>query len=33
VKNVTKPVVPPRKIDIRSGEGPKTIESKAAENR
>jgi HSP20 family protein len=32
VKNVTKPVVPPRKIDIRSaGSGPKTIESKATE--
>src|SRR6266545_2439610 len=31
VKNVTKPVQPPRKIDIRSGGGPKTIESKPAE--
>jgi HSP20 family protein len=34
VRNVTKPVVPPRKIDIRSGStGPKTIESKATETR
>ena len=33
VKNVTKPVVPPRKIDIRSGSGPKTIESKATETK
>ncbi len=32
VKNVTRPVEQPRKIDIRSGSGPKTIESKAAEN-
>src|SRR5438067_12794782 len=32
VKNVTKPVVPPRKIDIRSaGTGPKTIESRTTE--
>jgi HSP20 family protein len=31
VKNVTKPVQPPRKIDIRSAEGPRTIESKATE--
>src|SRR6266705_3183946 len=30
VKNVTKPVVPPRKIEIKGGgEGPKTIESTA----
>lgn len=29
VRDVTKPVAPPRKIDIRSGaDGPKTIESK-----
>jgi HSP20 family protein len=32
VKDVTKPVQPPRKIDIRSAEsGPRTIESKATE--
>src|SRR5690348_9497665 len=31
VKDVTKPVVPPRKIEVRSGTGPKTIESKASE--
>jgi HSP20 family protein len=31
VKQVTKPVQPPKKINIRAGEGPKTIESKAAE--
>ena len=31
VKDVTKPVVPPRKIGIRSGGGPKTIESQASE--
>jgi Molecular chaperone (small heat shock protein) len=31
VKNVTKPVQPPRKIDIRRGEGPKVIESKTTE--
>jgi len=35
VKNVTKPVMPPRKIGIRSESGsqPKTIESKATETR
>jgi HSP20 family protein len=33
VKNVTKPVVPPRKIEIKGGEGPKTIESSAKENK
>ncbi len=35
VKNVTKPVMPPRKIGIRSESGsqPKTIESKATETK
>jgi HSP20 family protein len=31
VSNVTKQVEPPRKIEIKGGEGPKTIESKAKE--
>src|SRR2546421_1646136 len=31
VKDVTKPVVPPRKIGIRSGGGPMTIESQSSE--